>query len=596
MSNKINTIFKGFKLLEKKTTQTFIVIAISSIVISFIELVGIGFIGTFIMFLTDIDSALESFSDYTIFAFLLNLDSSSIINVFLVSIIIFFLLKNLLIFIYFYFFNKFKLRFNLEISKKIFYKNIHDDYEYFLKQKKSKVIHDIKDESERFTAVFFSVLNLIKDIFLIIFFTLSLFVVDWKLSSIIFLVFLIFSVIIFTFIKKKLYFLGKDLTFFTSNFLKKLLETFGNMKFIKIRKLESFILPDTFFFQKKRLNVSFLQGIITSIPRLVLEIFAVSSLCFTIYFYINSSITIDKLIPLLSFIALSVIRMVPAVSVINQNLNNIISSIYSVEIVLNYLNSKNEKSFNFKKTDPVNTKERINKINFKDVSYKYKSKDASFEITNLNINLKQKDILGVIGKSGGGKTTFADLLLGLLKPDKGEILFNDKNIEDIDASLFNISYVPQNVNLIDENLNKNISFGSDINKLDMSKLEKAINDADLKQLKEKLNKNNIGEDGIEISGGQKQRIGIARALYNNPSLLVLDEPTSELDYSSEGIIMENLKKQEIDIIVLIAHRLNTLEICNKLIIFENGKVLDFGLKEEILRKHKELKKFFQKTF
>ena len=396
--------------------------------------------------------------------------------------------------------------------------------------------------------------------------------------------------------KKKLYFLGKDLTFFTSNFLKKLLETFGNMKFIKIRKLESFILPDTFFFQKKRLNVYFLQGIIASIPRLVLEVFAVSSLCFTIYFYINSSITIDKLIPLLSFIALSVIRMVPAVSVINQNLNNIISSIYSVEIVLNYLNSKNEKSFNFKKTDPVNTKERINKINFKDVSYKYKSKDASFEITNLNINLKQKDILGVIGKSGGGKTTFADLLLGLLKPDKGEILFNDKNMEHIDASLFNISYVPQTVNLIDETLNKNISFGSDINKLDMSKMEKAINDADLKQLKEKLNKNNIGEDGIEISGGQRQRIGIARALYNNPSLLVLDEPTSELDYSSEGIIMENLKKQEIDIIVLIAHRLNTLEICNKLIIFENGKVLDFGLKEEILRKHKELKKFFQNTF
>ena len=168
-------------------------------------------------------------------------------------------------------------------------------------------------------------------------------------------------------------------------------------------------------------------------------------------------------------------------------------------------------------------------------------------------------------------------------------------MEHIDASLFNISYVPQTVNLIDETLNKNISFGSDINKLDMSKMEKAINDADLKQLKEKLNKNNIGEDGIEISGGQRQRIGIARALYNNPSLLVLDEPTSELDYSSEGIIMENLKKQEIDIIVLIAHRLNTLEICNKLIIFENGKVLDFGLKEEILKSIKD-EKIFSKYF
>ena len=154
MSNKINTIFEGFKLLEKKTTQTFIIIGISSIFISFIELIGIGFIGTFIMFLTDINGALESFSDYTIFAFLLKLDNSSIINFFLASIIIFFLLKNLLILIYFYFLNKFKLQFNLEISKKIFSKNIHNDYEYFLKKKKSKVVHDIKDESERFTAVF----------------------------------------------------------------------------------------------------------------------------------------------------------------------------------------------------------------------------------------------------------------------------------------------------------------------------------------------------------------------------------------------------------------------------------------------------------
>ena len=136
MSNKINTIFEGFKLLEKKTTQTFIIIGISSIFISFIELIGIGFIGTFIMFLTDINGALESFSDYTIFAFLLKLDNSSIINFFLASIIIFFLLKNLLILIYFYFLNKFKLQFNLEISKKIFSKNIHNDYEYFLKQKK----------------------------------------------------------------------------------------------------------------------------------------------------------------------------------------------------------------------------------------------------------------------------------------------------------------------------------------------------------------------------------------------------------------------------------------------------------------------------
>ena len=192
----------------------------------------------------------------------------------------------------------------------------------------------------RFTGVFFSILSIFKETFLIIFLGLSIFIINWKISSIVLFTFIFFSSIIFIIVKGKLYSLGKDLTFFQSNFLKKLFEAFNNIKFIKIRKLENFITTKLFYFQKRAMNTTFVQNVIVTIPRLVLEVFAVSGLCLTIFIYINSSLPIDKLIPLLSFIALAIIRIMPAISSININVNNITTNIHSLEIVNSYIKQK----------------------------------------------------------------------------------------------------------------------------------------------------------------------------------------------------------------------------------------------------------------
>ena len=145
MKDKINIIFESFNILEKKTIISFIFIAISSIFISFLELAGIGFIGSFIMLLTDTDSALNTINKYKIFSFLENFSKTSILEFFLFFIIVFFVVKNFIIFIYIYIFNKFRLIVTFEISKKVFQENIGNNYEYFLKQKKSKIIHDIRE-------------------------------------------------------------------------------------------------------------------------------------------------------------------------------------------------------------------------------------------------------------------------------------------------------------------------------------------------------------------------------------------------------------------------------------------------------------------
>ena len=591
MLNKKNIFLKSLSILEKKVVTFFFLFAAISIFISFIELIGISFLGTFIMFLTDINGFLEKTDKFDILSFMQNFSEKDLIYFFLISITVFFIIKNTIVFIFFYFFHKFKAYFTFIVSKKIFSKNLKNEYEYFLSQKKSKIIHDVREESERFTSVFFSILNIFKETFLIFFLGLSIFIVNWKISSIVLFTFIFFSSIIFIIVKGKLYSLGKNLTFFQSNFLKKLFETFNNIKFIKIRKLENFITSKLFYFQKKAMDTVFAQSIIVIIPRLALEVFAVGGLCFTIYIYINSTLPIDDLIPLLSFIALAIIRIMPAISSMNININNITTHIHSLEIVNSYINQEDikliRKDENFK--DPIH--KTIKKIKFENVSFKYKINNPSFGLNNISLVIEQNDIIGVIGRSGSGKTTFADLMLGLLKPDKGKILINDENLENVENQNFNFSYIPQSINLLDDNLYENIAFG--YKNIDNDKMKKILSKADLDKLDNDLYLKNIGEDGIAISGGQKQRIGIARAIYNDPNLLILDEPTSQLDYESEKKIMQNISEFKIDVTIIIAHRINSLNLCNKLLILENGKILDFGFKKEVLSKHIHLEKFFE---
>ncbi len=592
MLNKKNIFLKSLSILEKKVVTIFFLFMVVSIFISFIELLGISFIGTFIMFLADINSFLDKIDKLKILSFMHDFNEKDLIYFFLISIIVFFAIKNIIIFIFFYLFNKFRAYFTFLISKKIFSKNLKNNYEYFLTKKKSKIIHDVREESLRFTGVFFSILNIFKETFLIIFLGLSIFIINWKISSIVLFTFIFFSSLIFIIVKGKLYSLGKDLTFFQSNFLKKLFEAFNNIKFIKIRKLENFITTKLFYFQKRAMNTTFIQNVIVTIPRLVLEVFAVSGLCLTIFIYINSSLPIDKLIPLLSFIALAIIRIMPAISSINVNVNNIATNIHSLEIVNSYIKQKDLELISRDETLDLTFK-KIKKIKFENVCFKYKVDNPSFGLDDINLTIEKNDIIGIIGKSGSGKTTFADLLLGLLKPDSGKILINDEKSKNIDTQNFNFSYIPQSINLLDDNLYENIAFGNRNQNIDKEKMDKILSKADLDTLDKDLYSKNLGEDGIKISGGQKQRIGIARALYNEPNLLILDEPTSELDYSSEKKIMQNISEFKIDIIIIIAHRINSLNICNKLLILENGKILDFGTKKEILSKHIYLEKFFE---
>jgi subfamily B ATP-binding cassette protein MsbA len=235
----------------------------------------------------------------------------------------------------------------------------------------------------------------------------------------------------------------------------------------------------------------------------------------------------------------------------------------------------------------------IEKIVFHNVSLKY---DDKLALQNINFKVKKGEMIGLVGDSGGGKSSFINLLLKFYNPNSGEILLNDINIDKIsnDSLRNNIAVVTQRVYIFNDSIAANVAYGK---KIDEKKVKEALKKANLLEFIEELDDGIwtiLNENGSNLSGGQRQRIAIARALYLNPSVLVLDEATSALDNQSEAKIMETISKIKKDLIIfIIAHRLNTIENSDKILLFKNGRIICEDSKEKLLQNCEEFKKLYK---
>ena len=580
------------KIIDKKLFIYLILISLATIIISILELIGIGALAGFVLLLSDVKNFIDSLPNLKILNFVKEMEEKNLINLFLISIVCFFLIKNILIFLFIFSFNKLRVLFNYSISKKLLDTYLSKNFEFFLLNKNSNLIHNIKEETVRFTGFIFSLINILKESILIIALITGIFFINWKITSLTIVLFGFLSIIIFSFIKKRLYNLGKDQTHYSSRLIKKLIETFQDIKLIKVRSLENFFSKKILFNQKKLLDVGFFQATIVSIPRLILEIFAVLGLSLTIFFFIKLNYSFNEILPFITFLALAIVRMVPAIASLNNNINNVTTNLISFEIVTKHF--KDKKISDLKNKDSSGKKFlKIDNLEVKNLSYSYLNQPNDV-LNDLNFKLSKNDVLGIIGDSGSGKTTLVNIICGLLKPKSGNILINDSVIEEQNLKDYSISYMPQFTNIIDENLDLNIAYGVDEANIDKKKITESLKIAELEKIDKDFYQKQMGEDGLNISGGQKQRIGLARTVYYDPDLLILDEPTSDLDFKTQDKIIENLKLlSKNKITIIIAHRLNTLEICNKLLILESGLKYDFGPKNEILNKNSDLSKFFK---
>ncbi|BAV33511.1 ATPase [Sulfuricaulis limicola] len=355
----------------------------------------------------------------------------------------------------------------------------------------------------------------------------------------------------------------------------------GGAKDVKLLGRETEFLEQYRVHNAQSARVGQLQQTLLQLPRLWLELLAVSGLAILVLTMLAQGRALEAVLPMLGLFVAAAFRLLPSVNRVlgaMQMLKYGLPVIDTLHAELNLLPSTVHEAGSTKASFQ-------NTLELRDVVYAYPGSSEPV-ITNLSFTIHRGESIGFIGSSGAGKSTLVDILLGLLAPDSGAVLVDGEDIQQRLRSWQNhIGYVPQTIFLTDDTLRRNVAFGLADEHIDEAAVQRAIGAAQLedfvKSLPEGLD-TLVGERGVRLSGGQRQRVGIARALYHDPSVLVLDEATSSLDTATERGVMEAVRAlQGEKTVLIVAHRLSTVEHCDRLYRLERGRVAQQGAPDAI---------------
>ena len=562
-STAINILYLFDRDLKKKSA--FITLLVLSNVL--IDLFGLSLIFPIILIALDVELLLSNkyilhFYNYFEFS-----SSKSFLIVFVVLIFIFFFLKNLLsIFI-----NKKQINFGLYVGEKFSLNEFRlFSNEKFLKVKKIK---STVVERNIVTIPYFLVAFIIQPFILIttelimsFIILFSLVIYDWKIVALIFFSITPPFIFAYFFSKNKLEFFLRNIIEITPKLNQWIYQSFFGFIDMKILGRENF------FYEKFKTNLRDKnynfgwQSLYKTIPVKIIEVSIVFLLIIIImygFFFVENRMEFSVFLTIFS---VSLFRIIPLVNRVIQSVLLLKGYEYIFEIIHNI-------SPHIQNNELPNKVEKFKSLELKNLDFRYNKINI---IDNLSLNILKGDCVGIVGESGSGKTTLVNIILGFLKPSNGKVLHNDEDIElnKSKSWLKSIGYVQQGVYIIDGTIKENILFGDD--KPDFERLDSVCKDVNIfefiNQLDEKYD-TKIGELGSLISGGQKQRIGIARALYNNCEILVLDESTNSLDEKTEKEIIGSLKTLNNNglTLIIIAHNNKVLSLCNKIIKLDKGK-------------------------
>ena len=426
---------------------------------------------------------------------------------------------------------------------------------------------------------FFQILG---NIFTFFFLIILLLIADPKVTFIIIIIVGLFYLFIFSILKKKIIEYGEYGPEFSAKTFKLSDQAFRSIKDIKVKNNSQYYIEIFNKLAKKYAHNSINFQFLINFPRSAMELFIyLLGYSIIIFLLVFETQQFKEIIVILGIYALALQKLLPAVQNIFHQITQVKYYRPSFEKIYKDLRLalKSEESKKSENKELILAKKEIflNKINFKNIKFIYPgAKKTALMVKDLEI--RKNKIYGVVGSTGSGKSTFIDILIGLLNPLEGEI-----KIDDINRNSFNlnswtnkIGYVPQFAFMADDTIAKNIALGLEEKYFDFDKIKKISNICQISDFIENELPNKydtfIGENGVRLSGGQRQRISIARALYRNPSIIILDESTNSLDYKTEKLILNNLFDQKNLTIIIISHRVTTLKSCNKIILLDKGIV------------------------
>jgi len=571
----MKSVYKHVNYLTSKKQKFYLfIIFLFAVLVGLIETISISSLVGFIAIVSEPQTVAEKIPVDFIKNYILSLDLNTLaINASIILITIF-LIKNITLILFHYCEARVMKNLYLNLSREIFNIYLLMPYRFHKDHNPAILVNTVIAETKRVSDFIVNLIIIFRETITLIFLLTLMLITSFKLAALLFLTMSIASLFFYKAIATRVKRYGVQVKINAEKTLKNLMEAISSIKILKLINKNEFFIKNVFKEMNLREKIVINFNIIGKLPRLVFEVLAVSVVAGVLLFILFDKNSIKESIPILSLVVLIILRTMPAFININTNLNNIRFHMPSLERIasikknfslnnFNIQNKINEKKFNFKKIE-------INKL-----SYSYGTKEI---LNDINCEFEKNKIYGIKGESGSGKTTFIDLILGLLQPSKGKILINSLDLDRSIAFSGNYaSYVPQEIYLTDTSIAENIAFGLDYNKINFDKLKEVLVKANLFDFINSLPEGHdtiVGEKGVKISGGQKQRVGIARALYFDTDIIVFDEATSALDYATEERITQEILKLKKDrIIFIVAHRLKTLDICDEVLTISNGKVV-----------------------
>jgi len=450
------------------------------------------------------------------------------------------------------------------------YKNyLFQDYSFHLERNSSLLIRNIYNEVGSYISnALFPMFILLGEIFVVFGLIILLLTVEPKGAVAVATIFLIVGGAVYLLIKNRLLVWGEDKLFHDGKRMVRLTEGFNGVKEVKFRNIEEEF-SEMFYFHenesaKNQMYINFIQPI----PRLLMELVAVLSMVSLVFIMTSNGEKLEEVIPIFAVFVAAAYRIMPSANRILVSLQSIKYSKATVENL--------GKEYSISRVDrKLSVNNFYDSLKIKDLCFSYGEKEV---LRDLNLTINKSESIGIIGESGAGKSTLIDVFLGLLMPNSGSIYVDTKEYVGSKKQFkIKIGYVPQSIYLADDTIKNNIAFGVIESKIDNEKIKQSIDGAMLSDYVSNLpNGANtmVGESGARLSGGQKQRLGIARALYSDIQILILDEATSSLDNKTEKDIIDTIRNLPSNITkIIISHRKSILIDCDKVFELRNMELV-----------------------
>ena len=569
-------------LLDKRQKRIMVYLIFIMLIGAALELLGVGMILEAVTVITDPD-ILEKNELLAYVYETLGMESMTEFSMVLLgSLIVVYAVKNA----YLFFQNKMQFQFvysnQFATSRRMMINFMKRPYEYYLNADTSVIQRSITSDVNNMYGLILSLLQLVSEMIVFVCLTVFCLYKDIVMTVTVAVLLIVVLIVIKWVLKPIMRRAGEENQDYYSGLYKWIDQSVMGIKEIKVANRESYFINEYCKCGAGYVSAVQRYNLYNATPRLLIETVAIAGMILYLMFRLAGGTPLTAIMPQLVTLAAAAMRLIPSANRINNHLTSIAYfEPFFMGVTDNLQEEIRDKNVNYDEM-AYREKKQVEKlpvtkeILLKEITYKYPNSDVLiFNRASMCIPVGKS--VGIVGTSGAGKTTVVDILLGLLQLQGGEILADSVEVrEHYESWLKNIGYIPQSIFMIDSSIRKNVAFGCAEDEIDDGKVWQALREAQLdefvKGLPDGLN-TGIGERGIRISGGQRQRIGIARALYEDPEVLVLDEATSALDNETEAAIMDSINRLHgRKTLIIIAHRLQTIEKCDIVYRVEDGQV------------------------